>query len=212
MRNRNGSFMFVLLIISLPTFSSTSLEKEITPQEINAKECKKFVDSLFDDLLPDFPASKYLTRKDGALNCTNEMNNNYKNGLPSYATHTPRDVENYREEKRKISAMELRAKNKDTLERIAKSCAAPILNIYNGMYTERTKGASKEDQVRYLRTKLHAIESKIILDRILMNLSYKALDEIYSRTGPTTDAEVANRIVVFHKKCREMYEETLFLR
>ena len=99
-RSCNRFYKLISLTVLLLALSSPSLAKEITPQEINAKECKKFVESLFEDL-SGFPTSKYLTKENGVSNCTNEMNNNYKNGLPSYATHTPRDVEDYREENRK---------------------------------------------------------------------------------------------------------------
>lgn len=211
-RSGNGLFMFMALTVSALLFSfASSASSDITPQEINSKECQKYVDSLFDSF-PEFPKSKYLTKEAGILNCTNEMNDNYKHGLPNYATNTPGDVAKYREEKRKQSAMGHRAKNKDTVERIARSCARPILTMYVGLYAEKSKGASKQDQVKFLRSKLHSVESKTLLDGILIELSYKAVDEIYSKTGPTTDAEVADRVVAFHEKCREMYEEMLFLR
>lgn len=211
MNNRNAFTMFVVAVAPIVSFFATAQAADATPQEINAKECRKYVDSLFDEF-SNFSQSKYVNRKSAARTCTNEMNSNYKNGLPSYATHTPRDVENYREEKRKKDALTFRAKNKETLERIQKSCAKPIFNIYVGMYAQKTKGVPKEDQVKLLRTLLHSSEPKTILDSILIGLSYKALDEIYSRGGPTTNAEAADRVVAFHERCIEMYEQALFLR
>lgn len=208
---RNAFSMRVLVMTAIVGFFTGAQAADVTPQEINAKECKKYVDSLFDEF-PDFPQSKYLNRESAVRTCTNEMNNNYRNGLPCYATHTPRDVENYREEKRKKDALAYRARSQDTLDRIQKSCARPIFNIYVDMYAQKTKGISKEDQVKVLRAQLHSAEPNTILDGILMGLSYKALDEIYSTTGPTTDTEAAYRVVAFHKKCTEMYEQALFLR
>lgn len=211
MHNLDGLAKFVILTVSLLILSANSAAKQVSPAEINAKECKKFIDSLFDDLSPHFPASKYLTRENGTSNCTKEMNDNYKNGLPSYATHTPRDVENYRKEKHKKSAMELRSSNKDTLERIKKLCI-PIADIYVSLYTEKNLGASKSDQVRHLREKLHSVEIKTIQDGILTNLAYKVLDELYSGAAPVTDDDAAKQIVFFYGKCQEMYEKALFLK
>jgi len=211
MNNRNAFTMFLVAVASIASFFSTAQAADVTPQEINAKECRKYVDLLFDEF-SDLHLSKNFNRETAARTCTNEMNANYKNGLPSYATHTPRDIENYREEKRKKDALTFRAKSKETLDRIRKSCAKPIFTIYVGIYAQKTKGVPKEDQVKFLRTQLHSSEPKNILDRIMIDLSYKALDEIYSRKGPTTDADAADRVVAFHEKCTEMYEQALFLR
>jgi hypothetical protein len=211
MHNLNGPPKFVILTVSLFIFSANSLAKGVSPEEINAKECKKFVDSLFDDLSPHFPVSKYLTRENGTLNCTKEMNDNYKNGLPSYATHTPNDVKNYRKEKDKRSTLELRSRNKDTLEWIKKLCI-PVADIYMSLYTEKNLGASKSDQVMYLRKKLHSVEIKTLQDEILTNLAYKVLDEIYSGATPITDDDAAEQMVAFYGKCQEMYEKRLFLK
>lgn len=211
MHNLNGLPKFVILTVSLFIFATNSPAKEVSPEEINAKECKKFVDSLFDDLSPHFPVSKYLTRENGTLNCTKEMNDNYINSLPSYATHTPHDIKNYRDENQKKLTRAVRTKNKDSLEWIAKSCV-PIVDIYVDMHTEKTKGVPKADQVRYFRTKLHSVEIKTILDRIFKDMTYKMLDEIYSGAAPITDKEVADRIVLFYGECREVFERAMFLR
>jgi hypothetical protein len=184
---------------------------EIKYKEINVKECKRYINSMFDEN-PNTPENKYFNREIAVKDCINEMDDNYKKGLPSYATHTPRDIEIYREEKQKKSTLKFRAKNKDTLNRIKNSCAEPIFHMYVGMYTEKTKGASKKDQVKTLRSLLHSIEPNSILESIIAHISYVMLDEIYSSIGPTSDTEIPKRVISFYEKCTEIYEQALFLR
>lgn len=185
--------------------------KEITPQEINAKECKSYIDSIFDGL-PDLPKMKSFTREDAVLSCTNEMNSNYKNGLPNYATHTPKEMHSYNKTKIEKNMARLRTMSNDEVKEIYKLCAKPIYIIYSNLYGNKSKGKSKEEQVKSLRTTLHGVESSSILNTILMGLSYEMLDEIYSKSGPTTGNEAAEQIVVFHKKCTDAYETAMLLR
>lgn len=202
---------FALFMFFLSGTLTSAHAKGVTPQEINSKSCGEYVNSVF-EALPNFSESKYLNKKNATRACIGEMNNNYKIGLPSYATHTPKDIENYREEKRKKTVIESRAKNKDELNQIAKLCVKPIFNIYVGMNSLKKEGVSKVDQVKVLRTKIHTTESNSILEEILIYLSFKALDDIYSKTAPISDSEVAERVLVFYEKCTEMYEQALFLR
>lgn len=185
--------------------------KGITPQEINAKECKSYIDSIFDGL-PGLQKMKSFTREDAVLSCTNEMNNNYKNGRPNYATHTSKEMNSYYKTKIEKGTANFRAMSNDVLKEIYKSCAKPIFIIYSDLYGNKSKGKSKEEQVKDLRTTFHGIEPSSMLDAILMRLSYEMLDEIYSKSGPTTTAEAAEQVVVFHKKCTEAYETAMLLR
>lgn len=185
--------------------------KEITPQEINAKECKSYIDSIFDGL-PDLPKMKSFTREDAVLSCTNEMNNNYKNGRPNYATHTPKEMHSYYKTKIEKNTAERRTMSNDEVKEIYKLCAKPVFIVYFDLYGNKSKGKSKDEQVKGLRTRLHGVEPSSTLEAILMRLSYEMLDEIYSKSGPTTTAEAAEQVVVFHKKCTDAYETAMLLR
>lgn len=214
------SIIGMLFFIFLPDKhkeTNRRIAKEITPQEVNAEYCKNFIDSIYDSI-PGLPLTiqtlkkgKHNLREGSVLECTNEMNNNYKNGLPNYATHTPQEMQSYEEMKTKRRTTETRVRLKDRLDEIDKSCGTQILMIYTALYTMKSKGESKGNQVKRLRS-IPKEEKKSIFDLILVDLSHKMLDEMYSKSGSTTDDEVAEQVFVFHEKCKEEYEGAMLLR
>lgn len=148
-------------------------------------------------------------RKESVTSCINMMDENYKNGLPNYATNSPEEMQNFWEVKRKKELVDLRGKHKDKIEEIAHNCAESTFKIYTILFSNKMRGKSKEEQIKFLKA---APNSTTILDSILIRLSYEAIDDIYSGTGPTNNDEAAKRIVFFNNMCKELYEKSVLLR
>lgn len=204
MRYFSGFIFVILFAVILPSIFLTTQAREASPEEINAKECAKYINPLFDELAP----SASVMRKESILNCEKEMSYNYKNGLPNYATHSPGEMEKYKREKWDKSISESRLQNEGTLKEIAGVCAKSVMAMYTTLYSNKVEGKSKEAQEAML-----AIEKpESILGSILIKLSYEALNDIYSKSGPVSINDAAKRIPLFHRKCKEVYEQTLFLR
>jgi len=179
-----------------------------SPEEINAKECKRPVDSALDRIAIKAP----LLRDESVLSCTNEMNRNLRSGLPSFASHSSRDMQSYWEKKSKEELIVRREKFKTELKEIAASCAESSFTIYTSMYTRKSDGESKEAQLMRLQAGIEATNPSSILEAIQINLAYKALDDIYAKTGPTSSDVAVAQIAALHKQCKEIYEQAMLLR
>lgn len=198
--------MILGLLVAL-LIGSAILKIQSSPEEINAKECKKRVDSAFDRIA----IKSALLRGESVRSCTNEMNGNLRNGLPSFATHSSKDMQNYWERKSEEERIVRREQFKTELKEIAASCADSAFTIYTSMYSKKTDGESKETQLRRLQVGFAATNPSTILEAIQINLAYKALDDIYSKAGPTSSDDAAKRMAKLHKQCKEIYEQALLL-
>lgn len=197
-----GLFAALLLV------GTAFLKMKSSPEEINAKECRRHVDSAFDRIAIKAP----LLRRESVMSCTNEMNSNLRNGLPSFASHSSRDMQSYWEKKSKEELIVRREKFKTELKEIAASCAESSFTIYTSMYSRKSNGESKGAQLKRLQAGIEATNPSTILEAIQINLAYRALDDIYAKTGPTSSDVAVKRMAELHKQCKEIYEQALLLR
>jgi len=184
----------------------------ITPEQINEAECKNWVGMIRADLGLNKSDAKFLSEQSGVDGCKKLMNENYTKGLPSFATHSTKEVSEYlaqEESKRRLN--NLSTSQKAMIEEIKEKCSKISL-IQIGFYEDKRNGIEKEEQIFKLRSATYGREELSIDDNLFVGLTYHFLDRLYSKSDPINDANLAEILLSNNEKCKEIYESTFMLR
>jgi hypothetical protein len=182
-----------------------------TPQDINAEQCKEYVENLRHDLGLDKP--EFRERTNGQIkSCTKLMNDNLGKKLPNFATHTNKEVADYLTREFSMfntrQAMEDDYKLKAIVEKWCTQAVSGCLDIY----IAKKNGMTKQEQIYELRKFFYGKKSTSIVESIARGTQFICLDEIYKFNENLSDKQAVEKFPAFKNKCISDAEEALLLK
>lgn len=184
----------------------------ITPEEINKLECKNWVNGFRSELGLSNHGTGPLSAQSQIAYCEQRMHQNYKNGLPSFATHTTKEVTDYLlEEESKKRRSTASKEDKPLLEEIRKKCGKTSA-IQLSFFVDKKKGIKKTERVLELRKITHSQKKLSLDDQLFLSLMYAYLGDLYSVENPVTHSNLSKLIVLHNEKCIDLYESAFLLR
>ncbi len=183
----------------------------ITPEEINNEQCVKFIDQLMHDLRLD---GLNLTeiKKRQINQCKAMMGENYKNGLPSFATHSTKDVTDYLSDQQSRRSIKNRTdKDKALIKYIKDACVASAAGCLD-LYENKKNGLTKSEQIRRMREFYYGKSDGNIIKNIARGGQFLCLDDLYAPHSTWNDSSIRSLILDRINICVRDAESAMLLR